>query len=143
MKTRILALGLGFCVIGAGAMAATEVEARLQSSALSFSGGRGFTNAVLKVTGPDDFQSEETSSKGLPVFRLQGKRVTNGFYTYTLSAATDEKVMITRSTDNGRGDDARDHLLKPFHLNGMFEVRDNRIVPEAEMADGSSDEAQN
>jgi len=143
MKTKILALGLALCMTGAGAMAATEVEARLQTSALSFSGGRGFTNAVLKVSGPDDFEAEETSSKGLPVFRLQGKRVSNGFYTYTLSAATDEKIMITRSTDNGRGDNARDHLLKPFHLTGMFEIRNNRIVPEAEMADGSSDEAQN
>ncbi|MCP3970002.1 MAG: hypothetical protein GY717_06745 [Rhodobacteraceae bacterium] len=116
---------------------AAEVELRLQSSALSFSGGSGFSNAVLFVTGPNDFEVEETASRGLPVFRVQGGRIKDGFYHFTLSAATDEKVKIKRKVDNGRGADTRDYTLKPFHLSGMFEVRKGRIVPAEEMASGA------
>ena len=121
---------------------AADVEARLQSGALSFSGGAGFTNAHLKVTGPDDFEAEETASRGLPVFRLQGGRMRDGFYHYALTAATDEKVKITRQFDNGRGDNARDFRLKPFHLTGMFQVKNGTIVPQEKMdggADGDSE----
>lgn len=131
------AFGLGM----AGGVHAAEVEARLQTSALSFSGGSGFTNATLLVTGPNDFEAEETASRGLPVFRVQGGRAKDGFYQYTLSAATDEKVKIVKPVDNGRGSDARDYTLVPFHMSGMFEIRKGRIVPAEEMADGADGDA--
>ena len=134
------------CMVSSEAVFAAEVEARLQTSALSFSGGTGFTNAVLLVTGPDDFEAEESASRGLPVFRVQGGRIKDGFYSYTLSAATDEQVKIVKPVDNGRGSTARDYTLKPFHLSGMFEVRKGRIVPIEDMAagaDGDPEEKEN
>jgi len=137
MKTKILSMGFAIGFAAAGALYAAEVEPRIQSSALSFTGGSGFTNATLLINGPDDFEAEETASRGLPVFRVQGGKVRDGFYNFTLSAATDEKVKIKRPVDNGRGNDARDHTLKPFYLSGMFEVRKGRILPPEEMAAGA------
>ena len=144
MKTKILTLGLVLGLAVATTGFGSEVEARLKTGALSFKGGSGFTNAVLMITGPNEFEAEETASRGLPVFRVQGGRMRDGFYQYTLSAATDTKVQISNSIDNGRGSNARDHTFQPFHLSGMFEVRQGRIVPEDEMAvgaDGDSEES--
>lgn len=121
----VLALGLG---VGA-AVAGVDVEERLQPGALSFTGGTGFTNAVLTIVGPGDFEAEETASRGLPVFRVRGGRMKDGVYRYTLSAATDEKVKIAKPIDNGRGGNARDFALKPFHMYGMFRVVRGTIAP--------------
>lgn len=144
MKTKILSMSFAVGLAAASMLHAAEVEPRIQSSALSFTGGSGFTNATLQINGPDDFQAEETASRGLPVFRVQGGKMRDGFYHFILSAATDEKVKIKRPIDNGRGDDARDHTFKPFHMSGMFEVRKGRILPPEEMAagaDGDSEES--
>ncbi|MEL7115717.1 MAG: hypothetical protein AAGP08_09005 [Pseudomonadota bacterium] len=108
---------------------AEEVELRLQPSALSFKGGASYTNAALKITGPDDFEAEETSSRGLPVFRVTGGRFIDGVYYFSLSAATDEEVAIKRPIDNGRGDSARDSIQKPFHMDGAFRIRRGLIEP--------------
>ena len=143
MDHRLLSLTATFILGVSTAAFAVEVEARLQTSALSFSGGSGFTNAVLFITGPNDFEEEETASRGLPVFRVQGGQVKDGFYHYTLTAATDEKVTIKRPVDNGRGSAARDYTLKPFNLSGMFQIKEGRIVPQDKMsasADGDAEE---
>lgn len=145
MKNKLLTLpfSLAFAVgLGAVASAQTaDVEPRLQAGALSFSGGNTYTNAKLLITGPDDFEAEETASRGLPVFRVQGGRMRDGFYQYTLSAATDEKVMIKEAVDNGRGSAARDYTLKPFNLSGMFEIARGTIVPVQEMKEGADGDA--
>lgn len=137
MSLRPATFGAALALVLAGtAAAATEVEARLQPGALSFTGGAGFTNAELKITGPDDFEAEESSRRGLPTFRLQGGRMKDGFYHYTLSAATDEREEIKKPIDNGRGDAARDYVLKPFYMSGMFEVSRGTIVPAKEAGEG-------
>ncbi|KMW56434.1 hypothetical protein AIOL_001388 [Candidatus Rhodobacter oscarellae] len=135
MKQALLSI---FSVIFAsGAALAADVEPRLQAGALSFSGGLGFTNATLTILGPDDFEAVETASRGLPVFRVRGGRMRDGFYQYTLSAATDEKIKIKKPIDNGRGGDARDYTLKPFHMSGIFEVSRGTIVPLKETKSGA------
>ena len=101
---------------------AADVEARMQPTALSFTGGASFTNARLEIRGPDDYESEETASRGLPVFRVRGGTMKDGVYFYNLSAATDEKQEIKRKIDNGRGDGARDYTFKPFYMEGMFRI---------------------
>lgn len=136
-KALVISLALSLGLVP-GAVAA-EVEARYQTSALSFSGGVTFSNAVLKVTGPDDFEAEETASKGLPTFRVRGGRMKDGFYQFTLTAATDEKVKIKRPIDNGRGANARDYTLKPFSMSGMFEVSRGTILPVKGAADDGPD----
>jgi len=118
-----------------------DVKVRLQSGALSFSGGSGFTNAVLKITGPNDFEAEESSSRGMPVFRVRGGRMKDGFYQYTLTAATDEQVKIKKPIDNGRGSNARDYTLKSFHMSGIFEVKRGVIQPQQELAAGADGDA--
>ncbi|MCG6904420.1 MAG: hypothetical protein LJE68_17250 [Rhodobacter sp.] len=137
MKHKALSLLLAVGLAGVSTASAAEVEARLQAGSLSFSGGTGFTNAQLLITGPDDFEAEETASRGLPVFRVQGGRMKDGFYQYTLSAATDEKVTIKRPVNNGRGATERDYLLKPFNMTGIFEISRGTIVPQEEMKTGS------
>ena len=119
MKKAIL-LGIITAFMGGAAWAA-DVTPRFQAGALSFTGGTGFTNATLDIFGPDDFEATETASRGLPVFRVRGGRMKDGFYQYSLSAATDEKVKIKKPIDNGRPE-ARDYTLKPFYLSGMFKV---------------------
>ena len=141
MKYKLLTLIAGLSAGLATAGFAAEVEARLQAGALSFTGGSGFTNAVLYITGPDDFEAEETASRGLPVFRVRGGRMKDGFYQYTLTAATDEQVKIKKPIDNGRGSNARDYTLKSFNLNGMFEIERGVIVPLDETAAGADGDA--
>ena len=141
MKPKLLSLFAAISLACAAPSWSAEVEVRLQAGALSFSGGSGFTNAHLLITGPNDFEAEETASRGLPTFRVRGGRMKDGFYQFTLSAATDEKVKIKRKVDNGRGDDTRDYTLKPFHLSGMFEISRGTIVPADEMKDGADVDA--
>jgi hypothetical protein len=101
---------------------AADVTERIQPSALSFTGGASFTGARLQIFGPDDFEAEETASRGLPVFRVRGGQLSDGIYRYFLSAATDEKVPMTRKVDNGRGENARDFNYKPFYKEGAFRI---------------------
>ena len=141
MKLKLLSSFLAAGTLAASSIWAADVEVRLQAGALSFSGGSGFSNARLLITGPNDFEAEETASRGLPTFRVRGGRMKDGFYQYNLSAATDEKVKIKRQIDNGRGDDTRDYTLKPFHLSGMFEISRGTIVPVEDMKDGADSDA--
>ena len=141
MKPKLLSSFFALGLAVETPLCAADVEVRLQSGALSFSGGSGFSNAHLLITGPNDFEAEETASRGLPTFRVRGGRMKDGFYQYTLSAATDEKVKIKRKIDNGRGDAGRDYTLKPFHLSGMFEISRGTIVPVEDMKDGADSDA--
>jgi len=129
-------------LLGHVALAATEVTERIQSGALSFTGGQGFTNAVLMITGPNDYEREETASRGLPVFRAQNSgRLVDGIYQYSLSAATDEKETIKNPVDNGRGTAARDYVMKPFSMYGSFTVKKGSILPAEAGAEGADGDA--
>lgn len=122
-----LALGLA---IAAPAHAAPEVEARVQATSISFSGGQNYTNAVLTVTGPNDYQKEETATRGLPIFRLQtAGRLVDGYYSFSLVAATDEAIPIQSKLDNGRGPDAPKTEYKSFSMYGAFMVEQGLIQP--------------
>ncbi len=139
MKPILFSLTLLAAMATAAAAFATEVEERIENGALSFTGGQNLSNAVLLIVGPGDFEKEETAIRGLPVFRAQNSgRLVDGLYQYTLSAATDEKVKITRQLDNGRGATQRDYVLKPFSKHGTFVVSKGTIIA-ADTADGGSD----
>jgi len=135
-----LFLTLAALAFTVGQAVANDVSERLTPGALSFTGGASFTNAKLAVYGPDDFEAEESSSRGLPVFRVRGGLMKDGVYTYTLSAATDEQIELKRKIDNGRGDSARDYTLKPFHMQGAFRVSRGLIEP-VESGEGTNDSA--
>jgi len=143
MKKSILSLTVGAFLGFSTAVFGADVTPRFESGALSFSGGRDFTNGHLLITGPDDFEAEETASKGLPVFRVKGGRMRDGYYHFSVSAATSEKIKIKKPVDNGRGSSARDYTLKPFYLSGMFEIKRGAIqeIDEAAMMEGDDSEA--
>lgn len=140
MRPLLFALGLAACLAGATA-AIAEVEARIENGVLSFVGGQTYTNAILQITGPGDFELEETAVKGLPVFRAKNSgRLKDGLYQYSLTAATDEKVQIPEKDklDNGRGSAARDYRLKPFFLSGAFYISEG-TMKNAEDVEGGAD----
>ncbi len=135
MKSVLFGLALCAGLFATGALAAQEVTERIEGGALSFVGGQNFTNGILRITGPNDFEAEVTAIRGLPVFRaVNSGRLVDGFYQYFVSAATDEKVEIKNPIDNGRGTAARNYLLKPFSAQGGFQVKNGTIVA----VDGSS-----
>ena len=137
MKPMVLAATFSLALGIAGA-AGAEVTERLNSGTLSFSGGGGYTNASLEITGPNGFSVEETAETGLPVFRVQtAGRLVDGFYRYSLTAASPEKVAIDTSVNNGRGEGARDFALKPFSTSGSFQIADGLIVVAPEARTGS------
>jgi hypothetical protein len=139
VRLKLISLAMTASFALAGALSAQEVEERIQNGALSFSGGNGFTNAMLKITGPGEFEAEQTASRGLPVFRAKNSgRLLDGMYQYELSAATDEKVKIKKPVDNGRGSATRDYTMKPFHKYGAFLVKKGTIVS-AENVPGGAD----
>lgn len=130
-----LIAGLLFCLAPLGlavspAAAEEVIVERVQSTSLSFEGGRNYTNAKLEVFGPDNYLKEETATRGLPIFRLQtAGRLVDGYYSYTLRAATDEEVPVDTSIDNGRGDAARSTMKKPFAMYGRFLVEQGLMKP--------------
>lgn len=121
------------------AVAAQEVEPRIQSTSISFSGGQSFTNAVLTVTGPNDYMREESASRGMPIFRLQSAgRLIDGYYQFSLIAATDKEVPRKSTLNDGRGEDARRTEFVPFSMQGAFRVEQGLIVP-LEESEGGAD----
>jgi hypothetical protein len=139
MKRNVLTLAAAAVLAFAGNVVAAEVTERIQGGALAFSGGQTYTNAVLLITGPNGFEMEKTATRGLPTFRIQGgERIVDGFYQYSLQAATDEKVPAETKFDNGRGANAQQTALKPFSMYGTFQVSRGLIVP-VETADGGPD----
>lgn len=139
MKPLLFSLTFAAGLVAGLAVSAAEVEARIENGALSFTGGQNLTNAVLMITGPGEFEKEETASRGLPVFRAQNSgRLADGLYQYSLTAATDEKIKIKNPMDNGRGSAARDYLLKPYSMQGSFLVSKGTILP-ADNVEGGTD----
>ncbi len=141
MRSQIFAVGLAAGLAAGTATWAAEVEVRIENGVLSFVGGQSYTNATLQITGPGDFELEETAVKGLPVFRAKNSgRLKDGLYQFSLIAATDEKETIPakENLDNGRGSAARDYRLKPFYLSGAFYISEG-TMKDAEAVEGGAD----
>ncbi|MDJ0826859.1 MAG: hypothetical protein QNJ16_15280 [Rhodobacter sp.] len=142
MSSRLLGIACAAAFGLAGTAVAAEVEARIQSGSLSFSGGNNYTNAQLMITGPQGYEAEQTASRGLPIFRVQGAgRMVDGLYQYSLVAATDEKVPLKNALNNGRGPDARQHAFKPFSMYGAFRVEKGVLMPADETKSGVDGDA--
>ncbi len=136
MRHLIFAVPLAVTLGLAGA-ASAEVAERINAGSLSFSGGNEYTNAVLTIFGPDDFTAELKSEKGLPVFRVQtAGKMEDGFYQYSLVAASPEMEKVNTSVNNGRGDTARAATNVPFSTSGIFQIADGSIVVGTEARGG-------
>ncbi len=141
MRTVIPAAAFALSLTLAGAaLAAPDIEARVQPTSISFAGGQNYTNAVLTVTGPDGYVKEESALRGLPIFRLQtAGRLVDGYYQFALSAATDEVIPLRNKMDNGRGAGARTTEYRAFNMSGAFRVEKGLIVPVDETAGEGGD----
>ncbi|MDJ0626851.1 MAG: hypothetical protein QNJ44_01215 [Rhodobacter sp.] len=143
MKSRIVGVlcTAAFCL--AGAAQAAEIEARIQSGSLSFTGGHTYTNAKLQIIGPQGFEKEEEALRGMPTFRVQGAgRMVDGLYQYSLVAASDEKVPLENNLDNGRGANAQNFAYKPFSMYGTFRVEKGVILPPEKGAGGADTDSE-
>lgn len=142
MKQWISGLICAVVLTAAGTVRAAEVEARIQSGSLSFAGGTNFTNAQLLITGPQGFEAEETRPRGLPQFRVQGAgRMVDGLYQYSLVAASDEKIPLQNTMNNGRGPDAPKTEFRPFAMYGTFRVEKGQILPPDDSVEGADSDA--
>ncbi|MAQ86208.1 MAG: hypothetical protein CMH12_23930 [Maritimibacter sp.] len=126
--------------LSSAAFAAPDIEARVQSTSISFAGGQNFSNAVLTVTGPDGYTREESATRGMPIFRLQtAGRLVDGYYQFALTAATDEVIPLRNKMNNGRGPEARTTEYRAFNMSGAFRVQQGLIVPIDETAGEGAD----
>ena len=136
MRHLIFALPLA-ATLGLASMANAEVTAVINSGSLSFKGGESYTNGVLTIFDKEGIVAEEKSEKGLPMFRLGSKgKLADGFYKYSLSAATAEQVKAS-GLNNGRGEKARGTVNVPFSTTGMFQVAEGVLVPPQDVRGGS------
>ncbi len=131
MNRVLTSIGFGICITAtASAQHAPSIEARIQSTSISFSGGHNFTNAALIVSGPRGYHLEETAARGMPVFRLQtAGRIPDGLYSYTLRVATDVVVLHRSTLNNGRLPGSHQSELQRFTLSGSFRVDHGLIEP--------------
>jgi len=112
-----------------GSVGAAEVVPVISSGSVSFTGGNTMFNGTLTVTGPKGYYEQIMSEKGLPAFRLQGAgRLVDGVYTYSLTAATQEREPVYSSENNGRGDAAEDTVAKSYSSDGAFRVANGLIL---------------
>lgn len=125
----ILALGLACAAYAAS----PEPVQQHNSNAVWFENWTGLKAAQMVVTLPNGKIETVTADSGTPVYRLSGDTILDGIYRYEISAATDEMVKIVNPIDNGRGDNARDEINKPFYMTGQFVVARNVIITPTEM----------
>jgi len=123
MKHRIAAAAFALStVIGAGSVFASEPVEQFNSSALWFENWGNLTNATLTIGAPDGNVISVSTETGTPVFQLQGHNLADGVYSYELSAATGEMEAVVNPIDNGRGDNSKDQINKPFHMSGYIVI---------------------
>ncbi|WP_212700998.1 hypothetical protein [Thalassovita aquimarina] len=117
-------------IVCTNAALAAEVEPVQQhnSNAVWFENWTGLSNATMIIAAPNGKVTLIEAATGTPVFQLSGRDVVDGVYRYELSAATEETVEIANPIDNGRGDNAKNTMLKPFHMNGHFTVARGVII---------------
>ena len=127
-KSVICGIAAG-CVLATAGFAAEPVE-RFNINTLWFENWGGLHNATLTITGPGEFRDHVFSEKGTPRFQLRAP-VKDGTYFYELSAATDEKIPVDTTLNNGRGANQPKEMAKPFHRNGFFIVSRGAISAEA------------
>ncbi len=119
---------LSLSVVGA-TVATAEVTANKSAGAITFLDTTGMYNGTLNISGPGDFNVQSFSTTGLPRFTVQGAgALADGLYTYTLSAATRNKVAVDASVNNGRGDAASAQAAAPYETSGTFRISNGQIV---------------
>lgn len=118
------------------AVFANEPVQRTNTTTLWFENWGALSNATLTIVGPEDTHTTVFTPSGSPKFSLIDiAPVTDGIYSYELTAATGEKVTIKNPIDNGRGKAAKKERLRPFQMNGSFIVSRGVITEKEEITE--------
>ena len=134
MTMRTLCLA-ACAVIGlSGACLADEKFAaeKFGGTSLGFLLKKSLSNVTLSVSGPDDFHASVFSKTGSVALDLRKfGPVEDGIYRYQITAATDQKLKVRTTFNNGR--DAKERIAphKSVAMGGMFRVRNGKIVKPA------------
>jgi hypothetical protein len=106
---------------------------RLAGTHIGFDAGATYSNYTLTVTGPNGFHAVAASKTGAPSIDL--RRIgafDDGTYHYELIAATDLKVPVRSTLDNGRkgGPDASagSVAVRSVSTGGVFTVKGGAIT---------------
>ena len=108
-------------VLSATAAISEPVE-QTNATALWFENWGDLKNGSLTVTAADGQVHKVEAANGTPVFRLQGRGLADGVYSYELSAATSEMIKVVNQTNNGRGAAAKSEVNKPYMMNGSIVI---------------------
>ena len=134
MKSATLGV-LAYLAVGcssAGWAQDLKATPKLADTQIAFDAGGSFSNYTLTVTGPNGFHAVATSRTGAPSIDLrQIGAFDDGTYHYELTAATDEKVPVRSTLDNGRkgGPDARaGAAVRSVSTGGVFTVKGGAII---------------
>ncbi|WP_069301095.1 hypothetical protein [Neptunicoccus sediminis] len=120
----------------AGAAFANEPVERTDTTTLWFESWGSLSNATLVVSGPDGFVTNILAEKGSPKFYLRDAApVTDGVYRYELTAATTEKIKLRNQLNNGRGENQKDEIAKPFQMGGSFVVSRGVITKQEDIVE--------
>lgn len=134
IRHTITAFTAGLC-LATSAFANEPVE-RTDTTALWFESWGSLSNATLVVSGPDGFVTNIVAEKGTPRFYLRDAApVTDGVYRYELTAATTEKIKLRNQPDNGRGENQKDEIAKPFQMGGSFVVSRGVITKQEDIVE--------
>ena len=134
-STGIALAALACCLVGG----ANAQEIKISDNSIAFD-LQELGNAVLTVSGPNDYQASAFAKAGEIVIRLDGEgKLEDGVYTYELTAASQETKRIRNPIDNGRGDDQRGEVRIGVRVSGAFPVLDGKAMPPQE-ADPRSDQ---
>jgi hypothetical protein len=125
-----LAAGLAFGLSGACLADDLSASEQFAGTTVGFElKGGPFSHVTLSISGPNDFHASAFSRRGAPSLNLRSfGAVEDGRYTYQLTAATDEKLKIRTTLDDGRDPRTAAEPLKGVSTSGTFNVRGGEIV---------------
>ncbi len=108
-----------------------EIVANFEKQIVYFEAAKspkGAHNFSLTVNGPRGYVAVLHDRREIPRIDLQqfGKVVDGTFY-YEVTGATEEKVEMNQTLNNGR-DSNRNYLLRQVTANGSFVVKDGKIL---------------
>jgi hypothetical protein len=89
-----------------------------------------FRHVTLSISGPNAFHVSAEARRRAPTIDLaRAGPVEDGLYTYQLHAASDDRVKLRTTLDNGRDGKEPDEISRGIASSGVFRVRNGAIVP--------------
>ncbi len=105
-------------------------EAKFNQGSIQVVPSKDISNALLMVSGPNGYFTEEFVERGLPEIKLtKFGKLEDGIYRWQITGATQERRAVHKSElNNGRGDIAKDMRNIGLRETGVFYVRKGQIT---------------